>query len=237
MQSASTIWTPDAEFQADQEGRIDWAQLCGVVENLRRNMAAPPLLALAICVIFSQWVALPVLALCYAQLTAGYIPHALVLRRFPAGPVPSSRMRRWRASVAGANLFFIANWAATGWYLWVPGNLVSHILIELLLGAIMAVHATSTAACRAIARPALGVYLLAMALPPLQNPAWPNVWLSLTSTVYIAFVGLLGHRSYLRARAAILAQEERNTLLAQMVMAKLESDRSRDQAEAASLAK
>ncbi len=237
MQSASTIWTPDSEFGVDRESRIAWAQLRGVVENLQRNMAAPPILALAICVVFSRWVALPVLALCYAQLMVGYIPHAVVLRRFPTGPVPGSQMRRWRASVAGANLFFIANWAATGWYLWVPGELVSHILIELLLGTVMAIHATSTGPCRTIARPALGVYLLAMALPPLQSVASPSVWLSLASPFYVAFVGLLGHRSYLRARAAILAQEERNTLLAQTVMAKLESDRSREQAEAASLAK
>jgi two-component system cell cycle sensor histidine kinase PleC len=237
MQSASPVWAPDTDAAAERDSRVDWALLRGVVDLLRGNLAAAPILALAICVIFSQWVALPVLALCYAQVICGFLPHFIALRCFPAGPVPSSNARRWTRRVAAANLFFIANWATIGWYLWVPGNTVSHILIELLLASIMAVHATTTAACRAIARPALVIYLLAIGLPPLQSMDSPSIYLALISPFYVAFIGLIARQSHLRARAAIMAHEERNTLLAEVVMAKLESDRGRDQAEAASLAK
>ncbi|MBN9588399.1 MAG: hypothetical protein BGN85_03910 [Alphaproteobacteria bacterium 64-11] len=237
MHSASPIWAPDSDAAAEREDRVAWALLRGVVEHLRGNRPAVPILALAVCVIFSQWVAWPVLALCYAQIMLGFIPHAIVLKRFPAGPMPRHGARRWTRLVVIANLFFIANWATIGWYLWVPGAPVSHILIELLLAAVMAVHATATAACRALARPALLLYLIAVVLPPLQGMDSPSVYLAVVSPFFVAFIGLVARQSYLRARAAILAQEERNTLLAEVVMAKLESDRGRDQAEAASLAK
>jgi two-component system cell cycle sensor histidine kinase PleC len=237
MLSESPVWASDIEATLERESRVDLALLRGVIENLRGNLPAVPILALAICMVFSQWVAWPKLALCYAQIMAGFIPHAIMLRRFPSGPLPRRKVRRWTYIAAAANLLFIANWALIPWYLWVPGNVVSQVLLELLLAAILAIHATTTAPCRAIARPALLLYLAGLALPPLQSLDSPSLWLAVLSPFYVALIGLIARRNYNNARAAIVAHEERTTLLAQMVMAKLESDRGRDQAEAASLAK
>ena len=49
--------------------------------------------------------------------------------------------------------------------------------------------------------------------------------------------GAIARRNHARARAAIVLAQERDCLLAELVMAKLESDRGREQAVAASLAK
>jgi two-component system cell cycle sensor histidine kinase PleC len=50
-------------------------------------------------------------------------------------------------------------------------------------------------------------------------------------------MAIVARRNYKRTRASILLGQERDSLLAELVMAKLESDRGREQAEAASLAK
>jgi two-component system cell cycle sensor histidine kinase PleC len=55
--------------------------------------------------------------------------------------------------------------------------------------------------------------------------------------LYVGFMTLVARRNHDRARAAILLAQERDSLLAELVMAKLESDKGREQAEAASLAK
>jgi two-component system cell cycle sensor histidine kinase PleC len=237
MPPQSPAWASDIEAARERESRVELALLRGVIESLRGNLPAVPILALATCMVFSQWVAWPKLALCYAQIVAGFIPHVIMLRRFPSGPLPRRKVRHWTLIAAAANLLFIANWALMPWYLWVPGNVNSQILLELLLAAILAIHATTTAPCRAIARPALLLYLAGLALPPLQSPGSPSLWLALLAPFYVALIGLIARRNYNTARAAIVAHEERTALLARMVMAKLESDRGRDQAEAASVAK
>jgi two-component system cell cycle sensor histidine kinase PleC len=237
MSPQSPVWASDIEATLERESRVELALLRGVVENLRGNLPAVPILALAICMVFSQWVAWPKLALCYGQIMAGFTLHAIMLRRFPSQPLPPQKVRRWTRIAAAANLLFIANWALMPWYLWVPGNATSQILLELLLAAILAIHATTTAPCRAIARPALLIYLIGLALPPLLSLDSASFWLALFAPLYVAMIGLIARRNYNNARAAIVAHEERTALLAQMVMAKLESDRGRDQAEAASLAK
>jgi two-component system cell cycle sensor histidine kinase PleC len=55
--------------------------------------------------------------------------------------------------------------------------------------------------------------------------------------VYVVFISLLTRRNIKRARAAVLLVEERNHLLAELMQAKQESDRGRERAEAASVAK
>ncbi|MDB5735832.1 MAG: hypothetical protein JWN16_2469, partial [Alphaproteobacteria bacterium] len=50
-------------------------------------------------------------------------------------------------------------------------------------------------------------------------------------------IARIANHNYTRARANIVLLEERNSLLAELVMAKIESDRGREKAEAASLAK
>ena len=61
--------------------------------------------------------------------------------------------------------------------------------------------------------------------------------MALSAPVYVGFMVLVARRNRERARTAVVLGQERDALLAELVMAKLESDRGREQAEAASLAK
>jgi hypothetical protein len=55
MRAHSPGWASD-DTENERESRIRLALLRGVLENLHRNQLVTPVLALAICAIFSQWV-------------------------------------------------------------------------------------------------------------------------------------------------------------------------------------
>ena len=77
---------------------------------------------------------------------------------------------------------------------------------------------------------------------PLQGIAFGPTdlrrWImALSAPFYVGFIAIVARRNDNRARAAVVLAQERDSLLAELVMAKLESDRGREKAEAASLAK
>jgi two-component system, cell cycle sensor histidine kinase PleC len=243
MTADNPIWVTDLNAQVERESRIPLALLRGVVENLKSNRAVVPVFGLAICAMFPQWVSVSRLAGWYGQMLLGLTLQMLVLARFPQGALTATETRNWTRRLAVANLFFVANWASLGIWFWADGDRNSnHIMIQLVLAATLAAHAAATGACRAISRPALLLYLAVMTLVPLQGLFLPatatrSLVMAVAAPLYVAFMALIARRNHARARAAIVLGQERDSLLAELVMAKLESDRGREQAEAASLAK
>jgi two-component system cell cycle sensor histidine kinase PleC len=243
MTADSPIDGADLNARAERENRIELVLLRGVVENLRSNRVVVPLFGLAIMAMFPQWVAFSHLAGWYCQMMLALVPQLIVLTRFPGGDLNAGETRRWSRILAAANLFFIANWASLGLWMWAGGDKNSnHIMIQLILAATLAAHAAGTGACRTISRPALLFYLAAMTLVPLQGisfgPTELRSWvMALSAPLYVAFIAMVGRRNEKRARAAAIVAQERDELMAELVMAKLESDRGREKAEAASIAK
>jgi two-component system cell cycle sensor histidine kinase PleC len=243
MTTDNPLRAVDLNAQAERDGRIHLALLRGMVETLKSNRAVVPVFGLAICAMFPQWVGFPRLAGWYAQILLGLVPQMIVLARFPQGALSGEETRKWTGRLAAANLFFVANWASLGMWFWAEGNKNSnHIMIQLILAATLAAHAAATGACRAISRPALLLYLVVMILVPLQGVFLQATFLhavvmALSAPLYVAFMALIAERNHKRARAAVMLGQERDSLLDELVLAKLESDRGREQAEAASLAK
>jgi two-component system cell cycle sensor histidine kinase PleC len=243
MTSDASIWITDLQADAEREKRIQLALLRGVVENLKRNRAVVPVFGLVICAIFPQWVGVERLAGWYVQMLLSFVPQFIVLARFPLDLPTGEDIRKWTRRVVAANLFFVANWTSLGLWLWADGNKFSnHVIIELLLAASLAMHATSTGAYRAISRPALWLFLVVLVGVPLQGLFSPETFtrcavMALCAPLYVGFIALIIQRNNKRARAAVALVEERDSLMAELVMAKLKSDRGREQAEAASLAK
>ncbi len=243
MTADSPLWAPDIHAEVEREKRLHLVLLRGVIENLKSTRVAVPFFGLAIGGMFTQSVSLASIAIWYVQVLVAMVPQIVVLTRFPQRNLNGEEARRWTRLVTAANLFFVANWASLGWHFWASGDSnANHVLIQLILAATLAAHAATTGACRAISRPALWLYLGVMILVPLQGVGDPatitrSLAMVLTAPVYVGFMAMVSKRNFARARAAGLMAEERNSLLAELVMAKLESDRGRERAEAASLAK
>jgi two-component system cell cycle sensor histidine kinase PleC len=202
-----------------------------------------PVFGLVICAMFPQWVGLERLAGWYIQALVGLIPQLFVLASFPPGALAGEDMGKWTRRVTLANLFFVANWACLGFWFWADGDKNSnHIMVELLLAASLAAHAANTGAYRAISRPAVWLYLVVLMGIPLQGLFLPATFIrcavmSLSAPLYVGFIILMIRRNSARARATIVLAQERDGLMAELVIAKLKSDRGREQAEAASRAK
>ena len=243
MTAHNSIWITDLHADEEREERIQLALLRGVVEAVKSNRLVVPTFGLAVCAMFSQSVGLERLAAWYIQLLLGVLPQIIVLHRIPPGTLANQELRKWSLRVAAANLFVIANWSSLGIWLWLSGDTNSnHIMIELLLAATFTSHAAITGGCRTIARPALLLYLVVLTAVPLQGVFVPetltrSACMAGLAPLFVGFLALISRRNRKRARAAIMLAQERDTLMAELVMAKLESDRGREQAEAANLAK
>ena len=237
MTADNPIWAPDADAQAHRESRINLALLRGALENLRSHRKTMPLFALAVAVMFSQWVSPLWLGVWYAHVMLGMGAQLFMIKHFPQGDLAPDEARRWTWIASATNLFFVANWTSLGWYLWVPGNEFNHMLIAIVLVATVTVQATLAGASRKLAVPAFCLYAVVMALVPLQEHSAQSLYLAIVTPFYVWYIATIARQNHSRARAAIVLVEERNALLAELVMAKIESDRGRERAEAASLAK
>jgi two-component system cell cycle sensor histidine kinase PleC len=166
------------------------------------------------------------------------LPQFLVTRMVPTNPAtPPDAVKRWLWLGSASNLVHVAAWASLAWLLWAPGNDFNHLLIELVLATTLTAHAAVVGASWPVAIPAFCAYGLAMTLAPLQarNPIYG--YLAAVTPLYVGYIVMTARQNHARARNALVLTEERNALLAELVCAKLESDRGRDKAEAASLAK
>jgi len=227
----------------ERDKRVQLALLRGVAESIRSNRLIVPVFGLAVCAMFQQWVGLDHLGGWYVQILIGMVPQVIVLHRFSQSTADGENLRKWLLWIAAVNLFVIANWSTLGFWLWAGGNRNSnHIMIELLLAATFTAHAAITGACRTIARAALLLYLAVLIAVPLQGIFTPETFTTsivmvACAPLFVGFLALISQRNRKRATAAILLAQERDTLMAELVMAKLESDRGREQAEAANRAK
>ena len=242
MTSNSPIWVTDLHAEEERASRVQLSLLRGVVENLKANRLVVPVFGVAITAIFSQYVGIQQMAGWYAQMLLGLVPQLIVLASFPQSSLTSAQTRKWAIRVAAVNLFFIANWVSLGLWFWESGRNANPVMVELVLAATLAAHAAGTGACRTISRPALLLYLVVLTAVPLQGLFTPETFMrcALMASIapfYVGFLALIVRRNYGRARAAIVMSQERDSLMAELVMAKLESDRGRERAEAASLAK
>ena len=237
MTTDSRIWAPDADADAQREKRINLALLRGVLDNLKANRKATPLFALAVAAMFAQWVDVRWLCVWYAVVLAGVAVQLAVIRSFPDGDMTVTAARRWTWAASAANFWSVACWASLGWFLWIPGNEFDHTLITIVLAATLAAHSTLAGASREVSVPVFCLYALVLALVPLQEHDKHAIYLACVTPFYVWYIALIARQNHTRARAAIVLVEERNSLLAELVMAKIESDRGRERAEAASVAK
>jgi two-component system, cell cycle sensor histidine kinase PleC len=226
---------PRAPSDMARESRIQLALLRGVAAQLRPNRLLIPLFAALVCGMFAQWLPFKVYSLWYALVLLTLMPS--LLQQIPAGELTPEQVRYWSRAVSLANLVFVLGWTSLGWFLWVPGNDFNHILIQLVLAATLASHAGLVGTSREISRPAFAAFGLAMTLTPLQAQGTAYEMLAFVSPFYVLHVALIARQSHARARAALMLEEDKNALLAELTRAKKESDEGREQAEAASLAK
>ena len=177
------------------------------------------------------------LALWYGVVLLGLVPQFIVTQMLPAGSVSPQETKKWLWYAAAANLAYATAWTSMGWVLWVANNDFNHLLIQLVLATTLTAQAALVGPSRQVAIPTFCWYAFIMTIVPLQAHSTIYYYLAAMTPFYVGYVAVIARQHYVRVRAALTLTEERNGLLAELVCAKLESDRGRERAEAASLAK
>jgi two-component system cell cycle sensor histidine kinase PleC len=225
----------NAPCDRTRESRIRLALLRSVVAQLKPNRLMIPLFAALVCAMFAQWLPFRVYSLWYALVLLTLMPSLLL--EVPAGELTPEQVGHWTRTASISNVVFVLGWSSLGWLLWVPDNDFNHILIQLVLAATLASQAGLVGASRDVSRPAFVAFGIVMTLIPLQAHGTAYEFLALVSPLYVLHVAFIARQNHARAKTALMLEEDKNQLVAELVRAKKESDAGRERAEAASVAK
>ena len=226
-----------SQTSEDTENRLTLALTRAVLENLRPDRVMIPIFALVVCAMFWPWVPPARLLAWYGLVMLGLVPTLLVSRAFPKTEVDAASARKWVWTASGANVIFLLTWSSLAWLLWVPGSDFDHLLIQLVLAAGLAAHANLVGPSLHISLPSFIFYGVVMGLAPLQDGGPAYAWLAVASPFFVGYIALHARQHHSRSRAALILAEEKNNLIAALARSKKESDRARERAEKASLAK
>jgi two-component system, cell cycle sensor histidine kinase PleC len=218
----------------------DWLaleQLRLALSNLKPNVVAMPIFAAIMCVMFSKWVAWPVLALWYAFVVIGGIPLGLVAFQFPKRSPEQLRALPWRIFSGFAYFLFTASWSSFGFMFWRPGDDQNNLLILLLLGCTLAGNSALVGASRTLTINGYAVYGLSTMLLPLLTggPVYDSI--SALAVVFVAYMAFMSRQIYTTARDMLLLRHDKDELIAALAKSKAQSEKALKRAEAANRAK
>ena len=221
----------------DTNGKLALEQLRLAMRNLAPIHWVMPIFAAIICVIFAQWIAVPVLACWFSAVLVSAIPLAIVTRMFSRREHTAVEAEKWIVLTAASCFVFAVTWATMGIVLWVPGSDLNHLVILLILACTIAGNMAVVGASTPLTAVCMGVYGIAIILTPLRQGGLVYNGISLMAAVFTGYLIYTARQIYLTVRNMLLLREDKNDLIVALAKSKSESDEARERAEAASRAK
>ncbi len=212
-------------------------QLRLALTNLAPNWWLMPLFGAVVCVMFSKWASVPVLAGWWVALLAGGAPLGYVaasFRKIPADAVPE---RRWLTTATLSYFLFTLAWSSQALVFWNHGDPLNHMLIMLLVGCTLSGNSALVGASRPLTITGYVVYGSMLVGLPLQEGGAQYYGLSLLALLYVGYLAWMSRQIYTTARDMLLLRDDKNDLIDALAGSKVESDQARERAEAASRAK
>ncbi len=219
------------------DSKLTLDQLRLALRNVKPNSWLMPLFATIMCVMFARWVPLPRLALWWSIVTLGGVPLGIVCAKFLRAPEDQIAQSNWPLHATCGYVLFALSWASMGFFLWVPGNDVDHMIVLLVLGCTLAGNAALIGASLPLTIVGLTTYGCAMVLSPLQEGGLLYNGLAAMAFLYTGYLAHLSRQIYATARDMFLLRDDKNELIVALAQSKVESDTARNRAEAASRAK
>src|SRR5262249_25276813 len=116
-----------------QEKKLAREQLRLALKNLKPNCWLMPLLAAIVCVMFSAWMSVAVLAFWFALVAVAGSYLGIVAFTFPGADSPRLEQRNWQMHAAIGYALFAASWSSLVFLFWRHGNDLNQMLILLLI--------------------------------------------------------------------------------------------------------
>jgi two-component system cell cycle sensor histidine kinase PleC len=217
--------------------KLELDQLALALRNLGPNHYLMPVFTAIICVMFYRWVPVAQLATWFVLLTVSVVPIGLVSHRFRVRPPQVSEARLWVVRATLAYLLFAVAWASMGIFLWAPHDDLNHLLIVLLLACTVAGNGALVGASRPLAVVVFAVYGTAQVAVPLREGGLIYNGIAALSLFFVGYLVYMSVQIYRTARDMLMLRNDKNDLVIALALAKTDSDRARERAEAASRAK
>lgn len=212
-------------------------QLALALRNLKPHPYFMPLFALAICAIDAQWIPLSLLVAWFLVFTLSLVPLAIVLRGFFSRERSVAETKEWSSLAVGAYALANVVWTTQAIFLWAPGSDLNHLLMVLFLAGYLSGQSPFVAPSKTLLACLFLTDGIAFVLTPLKVGGFIYDALSLITFFYTAYTLYMAREMYLSARNALALKYDKSALVVALGNAKIESDRARYRAEAASRSK
>ncbi len=220
-----------------RQAKLQQDQLKLVLSNLGPTAFAMPLFGSIMSLMLSAWVPGWQLVAWVITLAVTSVIQFGVYSFFSSAEKRLADLPRWTVAAAAVGALSAISWTAPALFFWHYCPMTGHLLIAL-------VYACSLAACAALqsSSPPMLVstlvpYTMALVLPPLFEGTSFYIGLAALGVGLCLFMCHLARQVYLTSCDMFSLREDKNELIEQLTAAKIESDKARQRAEAASQAK
>ncbi len=220
-----------------QLAKLRFEQLRIVAHNMAPAKYALPAIGIMLAFFFSGWADDASVAAWLVPVLASVWFMARQAAVVIGADDEPERLREWTLRlVLGYGIVTIC-WASMGFWFWVPGDHLNHVLLLLFLCASVAGTAALSGPSPAVCTLAIGVYLVLFIVLPLGEGDPIHNWLTGLALGFTAFMAGVARSVYKATADVLMLREDRGDLIEQIQQAKNDSDGARLRAEAASRAK
>jgi len=219
------------------ENRLAREQLRLALKNLKPNCWLMPLLGAVICLMFSRWISLPVLALWLAMVVVGGSYLGVVAYTFLARDAERLARRNWTLHASIGYALFSASWASLAFLFWRHGDDLNQMLILLVIACTLAGNAALVGASKPLTVIGYTILGFALVIDPLREGGIVYYCLAALAFGYVCYLSFMSRQIYFTAHDMLLLRDDKNGLIEALARSKEESDFARERAEAASRAK
>jgi two-component system cell cycle sensor histidine kinase PleC len=221
----------------ERAAKLELDQLRLIDENFRPGILGFPVIAATIALIVWHWVPVEPLVIWFAAVFAATIFFWSVHRSFRlSNPVPGDA-RRWSWILFGTFLVFCVIWTAPPLLFWRYCDDLGRMFLVLVYACNMAGGAALGAPYPRLAAVSIGTSAFVMIVPTVMEGTTFYLGIAALALFYTGFMVHMSRNVFMTARDMLLLREDRNELIEQLTAAKIESDKARQRAEAASHAK
>ncbi len=222
----------------ERAAKLKLDQLVMVVQNIRPGVVGLPVLALTICFVLAEWVPVASLEWWFAGVvaaTASYsVGHTWFLR---SGRHQLNHADRWIWGLTVQATVYGVIWNLPPLLFWSECNDIGRMFLIMIYACNMAGGAAITSPCPPYAVMTILTGAVAIIVPPALQGGGFYFGIAVLSVGFTFFMSFMARQVFITARDMLLLREDKNDLIEQLTAAKIESDKARYRAEAASHAK
>ncbi len=222
---------------AARAAKLELDQLRLAETNVQPAAFAMPAFSFVICLMLMAWVPTLELVCWFVAVCASSARYLLGYRFLKTQHLSPMEVRRWHYTLTA--LTFAANliWMYPEFAWYGRSAETGQMLFALVAGCSLTAGVAMLAPSRYCVWAAFIPYSLALVLPPLLQGGALHYGLAALGVGLSLFILHLGQTTYVSARDLFLLREDKSDLIEQLTAAKIESDKARQRAEAASQAK